>query len=118
MALQKTVSLPNYTSGDYIVLREFSADYFAREMSAHFYLYASATAREAAPISSMGLIAKLRLSGDKFDQWLSTATLAALDADTPDRLRHQIYQAVKVEPLLPGLGLRIDELDLSDALDV
>jgi hypothetical protein len=118
MALQKTITLPNTTSGNYIVLTEFAADYFARALSAHFYLFASAAAREAAPSASLGLLCKLRLAGDKFDEWLSTAALDALDTDTPDRLRHQIYQAAKSEPLSPGLGLRVDQLDLSDALDV
>ena len=118
MALQKTITLPNTTSGNYIVLAEFAADYFARTLSAHFHLYASAAAREAVPSASFGLLCKLRLAEDKFDEWLSTDALAALDADTPDRLRHQIYQAAKAEPLTPGLGLRVDQLDLSDALDV
>jgi hypothetical protein len=116
MALQKTITLANSAQGNYIKIAFHRWDGIAREASAHFHLYADEDARDAAPSEPLCLIAKLRLTGDKFDEYLSTDALAALVAPGPDPIRDQLYEAVKVEPFSIGGGLTT--LDLSDATNV
>jgi hypothetical protein len=118
MALQKTITLPNSTAGNYIMLDGRMEEKLNRQLSAHFLLYVTAAARASAPESPLGLVAKLRLDGDKYDEYLSEAAIAAVTAETDDKRTYQIYRAAKLEPLQPGLGLRVDQLDLSDAADV
>lgn len=107
MAFQKLITLPNSTSGNYIRLAFFRCDFIAREVSAHFVLYASAAARLANSTESLCIIAKLRLEGAKFDQYFSAAIVDQAAA---------IYIAAKSEPLIAGGGLTT--LDLSGAVKV
>lgn len=116
MALQKSITLPNSAAGNYIRLTFYRHDAIARELSAHFMLYASAAARIAAPTEPLTMVAKLRLSGAKFDQYLSTAALTALSNVGPDRVAAAVYVAAKAETLIAGGGLTV--LDLSAATDV
>jgi hypothetical protein len=118
MALQKTFTLPNGTAGNYIRLAEPNVDYIHRTASAHFVLYVSASARNGAPLAHLGLLAKLRLAGPKFDEWLGLAALAAVPAGTPDPLRYRLYLAARTEPLLPGFGLCLGQVELAAAADV
>ena len=116
MALQKIIALPNSASGNYIKVGAFTWDVLTRESSCHLMLFASAAAAASAPAAPLAMIGKLRLNGAKFDQYLSTAALAALPSPGPDPIRDQLYAAAKAEPLVPGAGLTA--IDLSDATDV
>ncbi len=107
MALLKTIALPNSTTGNYVRLAFFRCDFVAREVSAHFVLYASAAARISNSTEHLGIVAKLRLEGAKFDQYFSTAGVDQAAA---------LYIAAKVEPLIAGGGLT--ELDLKLATNV
>lgn len=118
MALQKVIALPNGSSGNYIRFGAYSWDDLAKEASAHLLLYVSEAQRIAAPRAPLCLLAKLRLSGDKFDEYLSTAVLEGLGDPGPDPVRDQLYQAAQAEPLVPGGGLTAAQIDLSDAVDV
>lgn len=118
MALQKSITIENGATGDYIRIGLAPIDWMTREASVHFMLYASEAWRAAHPEAPLCLIAKLRLEGAKFEEWLGEAALAALVDPGADPVRDQLYAAAKVEPLQPGGGLRIDELDLSDAVDL
>ncbi|PTX95779.1 hypothetical protein [Opitutus sp. ER46] len=117
MALQKSITLPNGATGDYIHISEYARDVDNRYVSCHLNLFTSAAhyASQPAPKQPICLIAKLRLSGAKYDAYLSTAALAAV-ADTEDAVRAQLYVAAKVEPLIAGGGLQ--SISLVDALDV
>lgn len=116
MALQKTIALPNGAAGNYIRVGAYTWDRVTREASAHLLLYASAAYADSAPKSPLCLIAKVRLFGDKFDEYLSTAALDALVDAGPDPVRDQLYAAAKAEPLIPGGELTA--LSLADAVDV
>lgn len=111
MALQKTITRPNSTQGGYIRLRYFNWDDIDRVASGHFYLFATKAARDSQPKEPICLIAKLRLEGDKFDQYLSNAAIAAAKSDHV----RQFYVAMKAEQALAGGGLT--SIDLSDAAD-
>lgn len=112
MALRKNIRLPNGAGGDYIRLTFYRWDRAAREASAHFMLYASVAQANAAPNAPLCLIAKLRLAGLKFDEYLANAVL------TDNRsVVAQLYRAAKTEPLVVGGGLTQTELSLSDAAD-
>lgn len=114
MALQKSITLPNTTSGNYIRLDSYSWDRAARLASARFMLFASAAAAASAPNASFGLIARLDLSGEKFDQYLANSVL---DGETVT-VAGQLYAALKAEPFKPGLGFAIGQVVFSDAQSV
>ena len=116
MALEKSITLPNGASGNYIRVSFYRWDRDAKEASAHLMLYGSAALATSAPASPLCLIAKLRLGGAKFDEYLGAAALAALAAPGPDPVRDQLYAAAKAEPLLAGGGLTT--VSLADAEDV
>lgn len=107
MALTKSITLPNGAAGNYIRLSACTWDRTTREASAHLHLFLSSAQAAAAPSNPLCLLAKLRLTGAKFDTYLSHA---ALEGTT---VAAQIYTAALVEPLNPGAGLT--SLDLSDA---
>lgn len=115
MALTKSLTLPNGQTGNYIQVGAYSWDRLTREVSAHFMLFTSAAFAASAPDAPICLLAKLRLTGDKFDEYLGAAALAALDAGIKDPVRYQLYEAVKVEPIVAGGGFRQDTLSLADA---
>lgn len=110
MALQSSVTLSNGVSGNYIRITGFWWDRLAKEASAHFCLYASQSYANSAPDMPLCLVAKLRLNGDKFDQYLSSDALAALENPGQDPIRDQLYSASKVEALQPGGGLTRDDV--------
>ncbi|HEY1791574.1 MAG TPA: hypothetical protein VGG34_01535 [Opitutaceae bacterium] len=96
MALQKTIDLPNGTSGNYIKIVAYRWDTLTETASALFALYLSQAQRTAAPKSTlMPVVAKLRLHGAKFNQYLANSVL-----DPPNvTVLGQLYAAAKVEPL-------------------
>lgn len=121
MALQKHIALPNGTSGNYIRLTFYRWDATRREASAEFMLFASKERAKTQPHAPVCALIKLRLSEAKFDQYLSTEALQALEIRGPDPIRDQLYAAVKVEPLIAGGGLTEAELrafNLATAADV
>jgi hypothetical protein len=122
MALQKTINLPNGAGGDYIQVGPYYSDRLTKTASADLLLYVSAARAASNPESPLCVIGRLVLSGAIWDTYLSTPALQALAElghAGPDPTRHQLYAAVKAgEPLRAGGGLRQDELDLTDALDV
>jgi len=115
MALQKTITLPNGAVGNYIQLVTAAADYSAKYVPVEFALFMDAAHAVSNPTNPLcPLIAKMRLDGAKFDQYISTVALAAITADDP--FRASLYAAAKAEPLLAGGGLT--SIDLSDAVSV
>jgi len=110
MALQKTIALPSGVSGNYIRLTSYRWDRSTLEASAIFALYLDAAHAQAGADYLVPVIAKLRLSGDKFTQYLGSTALA------DHQVAAQLYEAAKDETLLAGGGLT--SIDLSDALDV
>jgi hypothetical protein len=111
MALQKNINLPNSTGGNYIRLGAYRWDRITRECSAHFQLFVSAAAAEAAPKSPICLIGVLRLSGAKFDEYLSNRVLEGEGVTVAS----QLYLAAKSEPVIAGGELAT--VDLSDAVN-
>jgi hypothetical protein len=114
MALKKKITLPSGASGDYISVGAYTWDQITREASAHLMLHASAAQAAARPDAPLCLIAKVRLSGDKFDEYLGKKVLVSKGVTALG----QIYEAAKAEELIPGGGLTRDELSLRDAADV
>ncbi|MCX6952734.1 MAG: hypothetical protein NTV51_11300 [Verrucomicrobia bacterium] len=91
MAFQKTLALPTGVSGDYFRITSFRWDRNgAREASAAFALFKdAATAVAGQPL--VPIVAKLRLSGTGFDDYLSPSALAAAEGD----VIAQLYLAAK-----------------------
>ena len=112
MALQKTIALPSGVSGNYIRLSAYRWDRATREASAMFHLYKDAAQAANAPASPLCLIAKVRLFGAKFDEYLGNAVLGQPGVTVAG----QLYEAAKNEPINAGGDLTI--LDLSEAADV
>lgn len=115
MALQKSITLPNGSVGNYIRLTQIAYDRTTKEASACLMLFTSAAYAASAPDQPLGQIAKLRLQGAKFDEYLSTAALAAMPTPGPDPMRTALYNAAQAEPILPGMGFTRAALTLSDA---
>ena len=110
MALQKTITLPNGASGNYIRLGAYTWDRVSRECSAHLLLFTTAAQASSYPSAPLCLIAKLRLTGAKFDEYLGNSALEEATAAA------QIYAAAKAETLLAGAGLT--SVVLADATNV
>ncbi len=113
MALKKPIKLPNGATGDYIQVGAYSWDRMTKEASAHLVLFASKKQASANPEAPLCLLAKLRLTGAKFDEYLSNEVLEGGGAT----VIRQLYAAAKVEPLRPGGGITVAELTLADATD-
>jgi hypothetical protein len=108
MALQKTFTLPSGVSGNYIRLIANRWDRQAREAVGWFALYVDAAAAQSGKQPLTPFIAKLWLTGAKFDQYLSPAALEASD------VLAQFYVAAKAEPLSCDFG----SAAFADAQDV
>jgi hypothetical protein len=98
MALQKTFTLPSGVSGNYVRLTAHRWDRQTREAVAWFALYVDATAASAGKASLTPWIAKLVLTGPKFDAYLAPSALHASD------VLAQFYVAAKAEPLSCDFG--------------
>ncbi len=112
MALQKSITLSNGSTGNYIRMGPYLWDPMAHYASAQLFLFTSHAFAESAPDSPLCMIAKLRLEGGKFDQYLANSIL---DADGVTVVG-QLYIATRAEPLLAGAGFTA--IDLSDAIEV
>lgn len=108
MALQKTFTLPSGVSGNYIRLTAHRWDRQAREAVGWFSLYVDAAAATSGKAPLTPWIAKLWLTGDKFDAYLSNPELAS-----PGVLA-QLYAAAKAEPISCDFGSNA----FADAADV
>ncbi len=108
MALQKTFTLPSGVSGNYIRLTAHRWDRQAREAVAWFSLYVDAAAATTGKAPLTPWIAKLWLTGAKFDEYLSNP-----DLESPGVLA-QLYDASKAEPISCDFGSDA----FADALDV
>jgi hypothetical protein len=107
MAFQKSLTLPSGATGDYIRVITYRWDRSAREAVALFALYVSQGAAQEGKQALTPYVAKLRLTGAKFDQYLGNALLADRDAIA------QLYAAAKVEPVSCDFGSDV----FADALD-
>lgn len=116
MALQKSFLLPDGREGDYVRVGPFTHDRCIREVSVIFQLYRSAAYAESAPGQPIvPILAQLRLTGAKFDQWVSNEALAA----TGKTLLAQFYAAAKVEYLKANVPPAEGQATIfADALDV
>jgi hypothetical protein len=123
MALQKIITLPNTTTGSYIRIGNRRIDdpnASDRTARAHFNLFATESAADAAPQAPIcPVIACLTLQGARYDEYFSKAALEAAGWNTTA----QFYRALKAAAVghnpgevSPGGGLQT--LDLSDASDV
>tara|TARA_R110002050_G_scaffold186590_1_gene320923 strand:- start:160 stop:492 length:333 start_codon:yes stop_codon:yes gene_type:complete len=110
MALQKTINLPTGDSGDYLRITSVWWDRAVKQASAHLSLYKSAALASGGAPPQVPIFAKLRLTGAKFDEYLSPGVLAALEVDVVA----QLYAAAKVEPVVSDFGGAV----LADATDV
>jgi hypothetical protein len=108
MALQKTFTMPSGVSGNYIRLIAHRWDRNGREALAWFALYVDAASAHAGKQPLSPFIAKLWLTGAKFDQYLSNAELAS------PGILEQLYVAAKAEPLSCDFGSNA----FADAQDV
>jgi hypothetical protein len=95
MAFKISIPLSSGVSGDYIRISAFRWDRNAREASVIFSLYRdAATAAAGQPL--VPTVAKLRLTGAKFDEHLGGAN--------PGNMLAKIYQAARAEPLVSDHG--------------
>lgn len=108
MALAKSFTLNSGATGDYTRLVTFRWDRSTREAVALFALYVSAAAAQSGKEPLSPFVAKLRLTGDKFDQYLGNPALAQADVVA------QLYVAAKAEPLACDFGADA----FADAADV
>ena len=101
MALRLPITTRTGAQGDYIQLASYDWNRFEREATAYFRLWASQEASEDPTKLPHGKIACLRLSGAKFDLYLSNEVLEGPEATVVG----QLYIALKAgEPFDPGLG--------------
>ena len=98
MALQKSFTLPSGVSGNYIRLTANRWDRNAREAVGWFALYVDASAAQSGKAPLTPFIAKLWLTGTKFDAYLSPSALESSD------VLAQFYVAAKAEPLSCDFG--------------
>ena len=98
MAFQKTLTLPSGVSGNYSRISSFTWDRSVREASAIFALYVDSAAASSGKAALVPVIAKLRVSGDKFTPYLGNSILAG------DDILGQLYLAAKVEPVSCDFG--------------
>lgn len=108
MAFQKQFTLASGVSGNYSRLITYRWDRATREAVALFALFVDAAAAQSGKQSLTPFIAKLRLTGDKFDEYLGNAALADHDVIA------QLYVAAKAEPVISDFGADA----FADATDV
>lgn len=108
MALQKNITLPSGASGNYVRLTTYRWDRATREAVALFGLYVNAAAAQAGKETLSPFVAKLRLTGAKFDAYLGGPEARAGNAVA------QLYAAAKAEPVISDAGADV----FSNAQDV
>lgn len=98
MAYQKTLTLPSGVSGNYLRLVSFSWDRNVREATAYFALFVDHAAAENGKAALTPWVAKLRLEGAIFDQYLGNAALVG------DDILGQLYVAAREQPVISDFG--------------
>ena len=98
MAFSKSFTLNSGASGNYVRLTTYRWDRSVREAVALFALYLDANAAQTGKQPLVPYIAKLRLTGATFDQYLGNAVLQDHDAIG------QLYLAAKAEPVISDFG--------------
>lgn len=107
MAFEKTFTLRSGAQGNYTRLITYRVDRMTREAVGLFSLFVDSTSAHAGKDPLTPWIAKLRVTGDAFDTYFSSA---ALDADT----MANFYRAAKAQPMISDFGSDL----FSDAQDV
>lgn len=98
MAFQKSFTLQSGVTGNYTRLITYRWDRSVREAVALFALFLDANSAQSGKQSLTPFIAKLRLDGAKFDQYLSNSVLETSDVIS------QLYLAAKAEPVISDFG--------------
>lgn len=101
MAFKNSITLPTGDTGEYFKLSKFVIDMNTKELSAHFSLYKSQDVRNAGGQPQRPIIAKLRLQGDKFDQYFNKTAMVGKRHD------EIIYAAVKAEGVISDYSAAI-----------
>jgi hypothetical protein len=95
MALKKSLTLRSGQTVEYFRVTSFRWDRGTREASAIFAAYKDAEAAQGGADPTLGVIAKLRLTGAAFDQYLSPSTTDPVA---------QIYTAAVACPVVSDYG--------------
>lgn len=98
MAFIKTFTLNSGVSGNYTRMITYRWDRNTREATALFSLFVDSAAAHDGKQPLTPFIAKLRLEGAKFDEYLSNAVLESADVIS------QLYLAAKNEPVISDFG--------------
>lgn len=98
MAFQKTVTLPSGVSGNYHRLITYRWDRSTRDAVALFAVYVDYNAAMAGKQPLTPFVAKLRLTGVKFDEYLANSVLENNDVIA------QLYVAAEHEPVISDFG--------------
>lgn len=97
MAFEKTFTLRSGAQGNYTRLTTYRVDRITREAVGLFSLFVDSAAAHSGKDSLTPWIAKLRVTGDIFDQYFSAAA--------PDsNAMANFYRAAKAEPMISDFG--------------
>lgn len=107
MAFQKTFTLNSGAQGNYVRLVSYRVDRMTREAVGLFAVFLDSAAAHGGKEPLTPWMAKLRVTGDVFDQYFSRASI------DPDVLAN-FYRAAKAEPMISDWGPDC----FADALDV
>lgn len=107
MAFEKTFTLRSGAQGNYTRLTTYRVDRITREAVGLFSLFVDSAAAHSGKDSLTPWIAKLRVTGDIFDQYFSRSSI------DPDVVAN-FYRAAKAEPVISDFG----EDAFQTALDV
>ena len=112
MALQKSITLANGISGNYIRVGDsYEMNRREKTLTAHVTLFLDAAHAQARPDLPLAVIALVQLLDAEFDQYLGRDALARAGGNVVA----QLYAAAKSVPIR---SLVTPEIDLSDAVDV
>jgi hypothetical protein len=112
MALQKSITLANGISGNYIrVADSFEINRREKSLTAHVTLFLDANHAQARPDLPLAVIALVQLLDAEFDQYLGREALATAGGNVVAQL-YAATKSIKVRSLIE------QAIDLSDAADV
>lgn len=110
MALTKTINLPSGITGNYHRVSSFRWDRNAKEASITFSLHLNSAAAELDRAPLLPLVAKFRITGDKFEEFLGNSVLTA----SQDDIITAIYKAAvlvcsakRANPNAPTVGAHL-----------
>jgi hypothetical protein len=112
MALQKSITLPNGITGNYIRVGDsYEMNRREESVTAHVTLFFDAAHAARLPEYPLAVIALVELSEAEFDQYLGRDALATAGGNVVA----QLYGAAKIIKVRSLIGT---EIDLTDAADV